>query len=73
MKKYNVTYTLTENLKLHRTLSAENQDEIKGIVFGSTEVEYEANSMYYRFSLDDCILVTIQEIKETDEWGVEIL
>ncbi|WP_340373277.1 hypothetical protein [Peribacillus sp. FSL E2-0218] len=72
MKNYIVTYTLSENLKLNRTLAAENKEEIKEIVFGNKEVEYEAYSIYHRFSLDNCILVTIQEIKETDEWGEEI-
>ncbi|MGW6384551.1 hypothetical protein [Peribacillus butanolivorans] len=72
MKNFIVTYTLSENLKLDRAMSAENQEEVKGIVFGNTEVEYEAYGIYHRFSLDDCILVTIQEIKETDEWGEEI-
>ncbi|MGM9924951.1 MAG: hypothetical protein ACI35R_11970 [Bacillus sp. (in: firmicutes)] len=67
MRDYLVVYTFAGGKELERTITAEDMTEMKSIVFSDVVVEFDTTDAYYRFSLDDCVLVSITESKEVTE------
>lgn len=61
MTNYAVVYSFPSGKEVERTLLGENLEEIKSIIFNDVVVEFDEGDTYYRFNLDDCLVVSIKE------------